>query len=541
MKVTRGLVTALPLAMSIAALLIAPVPAVAADAAAASAAAIAEIMETFARPAVDKGGAVGIAVGVTYRGRPPQFFSLGRANIATGTAVTPDTIFQMGSVTKVFTTALLGDAVLAGRLKLPLPLSRLEALLGAMPMSTQAVTLLNLGDFTSGLPTTPALCPTPIPPLPPGCLPNGRPTIGQYGAQDLLDYLRAFSAPRMPAPWLYSDISTGLIGLILGSDLDGPMGDGAVRGWLDLLRQRIADPLRMTDTFLFDHDASPGQRARLAAGYSPPTVDATASGGGLVITGFTGGYNYSSPPTATVIGGGGVGAAVATSIDDTGSIASIEVTQPGQGYVAPAQVVFGGDPTTPAQAVAVISSGRVIAIRILRGGKGYSPKHLPAVSLVGGTSGPGARAAILAAATVSNGAVDFVRVLDGGAGYVDPIAVIVAPGAPNENPVPVWAAAGALKSSTRDMVSFLQAALGRPAVNGVRIDSRLRRAFRMAEKGYACDTRVSAPASSWRDLPGRATLPTAGCPRWSRRTAASTASRRMFVSCRRSRWASSSS
>src|SRR5262245_29136088 len=123
---------ALWLAVSIAALLVAPVPVVASDPAASSAAAIARIVETFARPAVDRGGAVGIAVGVTYRDRPPQFFSHGTANIAAGTAVTPDTIFQMGSVTKVFTTALLGDAVLSGRLELALPLSRLETLVGPL-------------------------------------------------------------------------------------------------------------------------------------------------------------------------------------------------------------------------------------------------------------------------------------------------------------------------------------------------------------------------------------------------------------------------
>ena len=477
---------ALPFAVFIAVLLIAPALLVAADNPV-SAAAIARIMETFARPAVDNGAAVGIAVGVTYRGWPPQFFSYGTANVADGTAVTPDTIFEMGSVTKVFTTALLGDAVLAGRLKLNLPLSRLETLLGMMQPSTQAVTLLNLGDFTSGLESIPPDCPTPTPPLPPGCIPNFRPTISEYGAQDLLDYVRAFSAPRLPGPYFYSNISTGLIGLILGSNVNAPMGDDAVQGWLDLVRLRITNPLGMTDTFLFDQDASPSQQARLAGGYSTPQVEATASSDGLVISSFNGGCNYSSAPAATVVGGGGSGATVATSIDDTGCIAGVQVTNPGQEYVAPAEVVFGGDATTPARARAIISNGQVIGISILYGGIGYTPKHPPMVTLVGGTSGVGARTAILAPATVSNGAVDFVRVIDAGAGYVDPIAVIVAPGDPNENTVPVWAAAGGLKSSTRDMISFAQAALGHSVVNGVRVDPRLRSAFQLAQRSYACE------------------------------------------------------
>jgi len=495
MNVARTSWTARLVALSTVAQLMAPTPGGAADQAAESAAVIAQIMETFARPPVDRGAAVGIAVGVTYRGRPPQFFSYGTADVLDGTAVTPDTIFEMGSVTKVFTTALLGEAVLAGDLKLNLPLSRLESLVGPMPRSTQAVTLLNLGDFTAGLTVdTPPECPAPPAPLVPGCIPNARPTISEYGAQDLLDYFRAFSAPHLPGPYFYSDISTGLIGLIVGSNPNAPMGDEAVQGWIDLVRHRITEPLGMTDTFLFDEDASPGQHARLAAGYGPPSVDATASGGGLVILGFEGGSGYSNaPPPATVVGGGGSGAVVTTSIDASGRIAGILVETPGQGYIAPAEVVFGGNVQTPATARAIVSKGQVSGIAIRGRGHGYSPSDPPTVTLVGGTSGPGARAAILAPADVSNDAVDFVRVIDGGAGYVDPIAVIVPPGGAAVNAVPVWAPAGALKSSARDMLFFAEAALGHSVVNGTTLDSRLTAAFAMAEKGYVCETAGQRP------------------------------------------------
>jgi CubicO group peptidase (beta-lactamase class C family) len=363
------------IAVSMAAQLSAPSPGVAADPAVRSAAAIARIMETFARPPVDSGAAVGIAVGVTFRGRSPQFFSYGTANVLDGTAVTPDTIFEMGSVTKVFTTALLGEAALAGDLKLKLPLSRLETLLGTMPLSTQKVTLLNLGDFTAGLTVDiPPECPPPPVPLM-GCIPNLRPTISQYGAQDLLDYFRTFSAPRMPGPYFYSDISTGLIGLILGSSPDAPMSDAAIHGWIDLVRHRITEPLGMTDTFLFDHDASPSQRARLARGYSQPVVGATASGGGLVILGFAGGTGYSTAPPATVVGGGGSGAEVTVTVGGD-SITGIKVKQPGQGYIAPPEVVFGGHVTTPATGQAIISNRQVIGISIRSRGESI-PRRSP--------------------------------------------------------------------------------------------------------------------------------------------------------------------
>jgi CubicO group peptidase (beta-lactamase class C family) len=355
------------------------------------------------------------------------------------------------------------------------------------------------------------VCPPPPIPLS-GCIPNGRPTIGEYGAQDLLDYFHAFSAPRLPGPYFYSDISTGLIGLILGSNPNAPMGDDAVQGWLDLLRRRIVGPLGMTDTFLFDEDAAPSQQARLAGGYNPPLVEATASGGGLVISGFTGGGGYVSAPAATVVGGGGSGAVVTTSIYPDGSIHTIDVKTAGQGYVAPAEVVFGGDVPTPAKGRAIISIGRVIGISILGRGEGYSPNHPPTVTLTGGTTGPGARTAILAPATVSNGGVDFVRVIDGGAGYVDPIAVIVAPGRPSDNAVPIWAPAGALKSTARDMSSFAQAALGQSVVNGVKLDPRLKSAFKMAQKGYACETPNQRPCLAMSGLAWSSTPADSGVP-----------------------------
>jgi CubicO group peptidase (beta-lactamase class C family) len=479
MKSPRTLGRSLLLGSLAVMLLMVPAP-VAADDAASTAAAIARIMETFGTPVVDRGAAVGIAVGVTYRGRPPQFFSYGTANVTTSAAVTPDTIFQMGSVTKVFTTALLGEAVLAGQLKLNLPLSRLQPLVGTMLPSTQLVTLLNLGDFTAGLPvSTPPKCFASN--EPPGCVPNGRPTISEYGAQDLLDYYRAFNAPRMPGPYFYSDISTGLIGLILGSNLNAPMGDDAVQNWFDLVEQRITEPLGMTSTSLF-----PPNQAPVAGGYDQPVVDAMVSGGGLVISSFTGGKGYLNAPPATVVGGGGSGATAATTIDGNGNVTSVYVTNPGQGYLTAAKVTVSSDVANTAEAKAIIANGQVVGISILNRGTGFSPKHPPVVTVTGGNYGPGARNAILGTATVSNGGLDFVPVIDGGAGYVDPIAVVVAPGPPANNNVPIWAPAGALKSSARDMISFAEAALGHSTVNGVRVDPKLRSAFQMAQKSYAC-------------------------------------------------------
>src|SRR5262249_21675805 len=111
----------------------------------------------------------------------------------------------------------------------------------------------------------------------------------------------------------------------------------------------------------------------------------------------------------------------------------------------------------------------------------------------------------------SNGGVDFVPVIDGGAGYVDPVGVVVAPPPPTSNNVPVWAPAGALKSSARDMISFAEAALGHSTVNGVKVDPKLRSAFHMAQRGSACASDqkpcLDLPGLAWAGVPADGGMP----------------------------------
>ena len=122
------------------------------------------VAETFAKSAVENGLAIGASVGITLRGRP-HFFAYGLADIPTGTPTTPDTIYQIGSVTKIFTTAMLGQNIVIGINQLSEPPARFTGELGALDPFTAAVTLEELGDFTAGLPSTP---PCPRPPADPG-------------------------------------------------------------------------------------------------------------------------------------------------------------------------------------------------------------------------------------------------------------------------------------------------------------------------------------------------------------------------------------
>src|ERR1700761_4858630 len=77
-----------------------------------------QIADTFAGSAVDQGTVVEAGVGIGVGDAPPRYFSYGQANQILGRPFTPDGIFEIGSVTKIFTTNILGQAVYRGELKL---------------------------------------------------------------------------------------------------------------------------------------------------------------------------------------------------------------------------------------------------------------------------------------------------------------------------------------------------------------------------------------------------------------------------------------
>jgi len=79
-----------------------------------------------------------------------------------------------------------------------------------------------------------------------------------------------------------------------------------------------------------------------------------------------------------------------------------------------------------------------------------------------------------------------VEVTGGGSGYVPPLALIVDPGSPAHNTIPIWAPAGALSSWVRDMVTFAAAAMGNSKSGKLRVPVAVTNGFAIAETPYAC-------------------------------------------------------
>jgi CubicO group peptidase (beta-lactamase class C family) len=166
------------------------------------------------------------------------FANAGRFDAADARAITPDTQFEIGSVSKVFTALLLADAVSVGKVSLDAPV-------GA-PFPASSVSYLQLATHTSGLPRMPADFTSSDPRNP-------------YVDETLPVLVKSFAAAApglKPAPSAYSNFGFA----VLGQAVAGAWG----KTYAEALAERVLVPLGLGDTRLSWRDAGP---ARLAPGH----------------------------------------------------------------------------------------------------------------------------------------------------------------------------------------------------------------------------------------------------------------------------------
>jgi D-alanyl-D-alanine-carboxypeptidase/D-alanyl-D-alanine-endopeptidase len=191
--------------------------------------------ELLAASAIAVTGSVGCAAVLVLGGAAPgdvrvAHSAAGRSG-RPGQAITPDTRFEIGSVTKVFTGLILADMVLRGETDLD---ATLEALLGLPGSDGGTVTLRSLATHTSGMPR-----------LVPSRRTRARILTAHpdpYRGIGLADAMTALARnpPSQPGSFRYSNLGYQLLGAALA----------AVAGttWANLVQQRICQPLGMTHT-----------------------------------------------------------------------------------------------------------------------------------------------------------------------------------------------------------------------------------------------------------------------------------------------------
>ena len=147
-----------------------------------------------------------------------------------------DTVFEIGSVTKVFTGTLLAQAVVNGEVQLDDPISDyLPKRVAAPEYEGRAITLLDLATHTSGLPRDPI---------------GASSTIGQMYA-----YLSGYRLTRAPgSTFEYSNYGFGLLGNLLARR-------SGQADYEALLVDRITGPLGMDSTRI---ELTPDMSSRLA-------------------------------------------------------------------------------------------------------------------------------------------------------------------------------------------------------------------------------------------------------------------------------------
>ncbi|WP_442506504.1 serine hydrolase domain-containing protein [Novipirellula sp. SH528] len=160
-----------------------------------------------------------------------------------------ETLYEIGSISKVFTGILLADAVNRGQIRLDQNASELLPAEVTMPQwQDRPITVLDIATHRSGLPRLGDNMPS---------LHTANP-YGDYTSALAYEFLNSHSLRREPGTqYEYSNLAFGLLGYWIGSK--------AGTSYDELLQHRLTKPLGMPDTCVV---LNPAQKARLATPYN---------------------------------------------------------------------------------------------------------------------------------------------------------------------------------------------------------------------------------------------------------------------------------
>ena len=215
---------------------------------------------------VDSGKARAIVVGV-YADGEREFHAFGQLGRNNTSAPTQRTLFEIGSISKVFTALLTQTLVESGKLDWDAPISRYLSGVEFASTSVAAISLRELAAHTSGLPRLPDNI-APTDPLDP---------YAGYEREHLFSFLADFDPDALEKTYAYSNLGAGLLGVIAADAFGGSYGDA--------IRSQVLEPLALDAT----SQGFPAGKKQRAQGFSQGAdmpdwsgFDALAGAGALV-------------------------------------------------------------------------------------------------------------------------------------------------------------------------------------------------------------------------------------------------------------------
>ena len=177
-----------------------------------------------------------------------HFYNFGTKTID-GESVDNHTIYEIGSITKVFTAILLAKQVEDGKVKLDDPIAKyLPSDVVVPERGGMVITLAHLSDHTSSLPRLPGN-------MNPSDISN---PYADYSVEQLYKFISSHELTRdIGSAYEYSNLAQGLLGHILS------LNSGI--SYEDLMIKEIAKPLKMKETKI---TFSSKMKSNLATGYN---------------------------------------------------------------------------------------------------------------------------------------------------------------------------------------------------------------------------------------------------------------------------------
>ncbi len=219
---------------------------------------------------IDRGHAYGLVIGVFKQGK---IYIKGYGTIENGQQAVPDstTVFELASVSKLFTTSTLRLLTDSGQLALNDKLQDILTGKVNLPVSAQRTTLLHLATHMSGFPN-----------LPDAFLSKMTDETNPYKdlrTADIYDYLKTCEGKKADGTFEYTNFGMGLLGHVLEIKTS--------EKYEQLVKNRLLAPLYMNNTFVTIDSMN---RKKIIQGYdedgkkTPVWTDTVLTGAGSFLS-----------------------------------------------------------------------------------------------------------------------------------------------------------------------------------------------------------------------------------------------------------------